>query len=230
MTLTAEGPCLELEDPLKINITLLQCPTGFMLSNTTKGCTCEKTLQKYTNKCIITSRKIHRDSEFWVGVDSGFGGTILHPNCPFDYCKSHPVSFTLNETDREYSYYRTGLLCGGCQQGLSNVLGSSRCIKCSGTYLPLLIPFALTGIALVAFLLLCRLTVIAGSINGLIIDANILAVCFHPTQCCSSVDSGYKLTMKSGYFHVSVTTESNHSLMHTTLPTGMSTATGQDCC
>ena len=60
--------------------------------------------------------------------------------------------------------------------GLSNVLGSSRCIKCSGAYLSLLIPFALAGITLVAFLLLCKLTVTVGSINGLIFYANIIAV------------------------------------------------------
>ena len=176
MTLTAEGPCLELGEPLIINITLLQCPTGFMLSNTTKACTCEKRVQKYTNICNITSRKIDRDSEFWVGVDSGFGGTILHPHCPFDYCKSQPISFALNETDLVCSYDRTGLLCGGCQPGLSNVLGSSRCTECSGAYLSLLIPFALAGIALAAFLLLCKLTVTVGSINGLIFYANIIAV------------------------------------------------------
>ena len=78
MTLTAEGPCLEMGESLIINITLLQCPTGFMLSNSTKGCTCEKRLQKYITNCNITSRTIDRDSKFWVGVDSGFGGTILH--------------------------------------------------------------------------------------------------------------------------------------------------------
>ena len=176
MTLTAEGPCLEMGKPLIINITLLQCPTAFMLSNSTKACTCEKRLQKYTNKCNITSRKIDRDSEFWVGRDSGLGGTILHPHCPFDYCRSYPVSFALNETDLQCSYDRTGLLCGGCQPGLSNVLGSSRCIKCSSAYLSLLIPFALAGIALVAFLLLCNLTVTVGSVNGLIFYANIIAV------------------------------------------------------
>ena len=176
MTLEAEGPCLEMGEPLIINIVLLQCPTGFMLSSSTKGCTCAKRLQKYTSNCNITSCKIDRDGEFWVGVDNDFGGTILHPHCPFDYCKSHPVSFALNETDLECSYGRTGLLCGGCQPGLSNVLGSSRCIKCSGAFLSLLIPFALAGIALVAFLLACKMTVTVGSINGLIFYANIIAV------------------------------------------------------
>ena len=176
MTLTAEGPCLELGEPLIINVTLLQCPTGFTLSSSTKGCTCEKRLQKYASNCNITSRKIDRDGDFWVGVDSDFEGTILHPHCPFDYCKSYPVSFALNETDLQCSYDRTGLLCGGCQPGLSNVLGSSRCTECSGAYPSLLITFSLAGIALVVFLLLSKLTVTMGSTNGLIFYANIIAV------------------------------------------------------
>ena len=50
----------------------------------------------------------------------------------------------------------------------------------------LLIPFALAGIALVLLLLICKLTVAAGSINGLIFYSNVVtvncAIFFPPTQ------------------------------------------------
>ena len=70
---------------------------------------------------------------------------------------------------------RSGFLRKECQHGLSLVLGSSNCKKCSDTYLLLLIPFALAGIALVVFILLFNITVATGTIYGLIFYANVLA-------------------------------------------------------
>ena len=69
-----------------------------------------------------------------------------------------------------------GLLCGRCSENLSLVLGSSRCLGCSNFYLTLLAAFGFAGFALVVLLLVLRLTVAAGTINGLIFYANIAAV------------------------------------------------------
>ena len=76
-----------------------------------------------------------------------------------------------------YNYNRNGTLCGACQNGYSNVLGSSNCVeKCSNACLLLIIPFALAGVALVVLLLKCNLTVSVGHINGIIFYANIVQV------------------------------------------------------
>ena len=56
------------------------------------------------------------------------------------------------------------------------VLGTSNCKECSNSYLLLIIPFALTGVALVILLLKCNLTVSVGHINGIIFYANIVQV------------------------------------------------------
>ena len=71
---------------------------------------------------------------------------------------------------------RSGLLCGKCQKNFSLVFGSSKCLKCSNSYLSLLIAFALAGVILVIFLLVLKLTVAVGTINGLIFYANIVSV------------------------------------------------------
>ena len=81
-----------------------------------------------------------------------------------------------NNIDAQCKYNRSGLLCGMCQKGFSLVFGSSKCLKCSNTYLSLLIAFALAGILLVIFLLILKLTVAVGTINGLIFYANIVSV------------------------------------------------------
>jgi len=49
-------------------------------------------------------------------------------------------------------------------------------LQCSNIYVVLLIAFALAGIALVLLLFIFKLTVAAGTINGLIFYANIIAV------------------------------------------------------
>ena len=159
-----------------VNVTLPSCPTGFMLSQETRGCVCEERLQRYTLNCSITNGKIERDGQFWIGLDEKSGGVILHPHCPFDYCKTYLVYFAMNETDLQCNYNRMGVLCGSCQSGLSLALGSSRCLHCSNAYLSLLAVFALAGICLVVFLLSLKLTVAEGTINGLIFYANMVAM------------------------------------------------------
>ena len=172
-----QGPCSDLESSLELLVHFRDCPPGFVLSNLTKSCVCADRLQKYTNDCNITSQMILRSvsDDFWVGYDSSSEGLILHPHCPFDYCKSRTVTFTLNDTDLECDHNRSGLLCGGCQPGLSLTLGSPRCRRCSNAYLALLLPFALAGFVLVVLLFAWKLTVTIGDINGLIFYANIVA-------------------------------------------------------
>ena len=219
--------------PLSVNVTLLECPIGFTLSNSSNQCVCEERLQKYTNSCDINNGEIARTAsdDFWVGVDNtnGTEGLILHPHCPLDYCTTDTVHFplvegsnfpltdthnnssqsnienttntsvtvlnntdtstnaTMNDSDStdyavgniidaQCNYNRSGLLCGKCQKGFSLVFGSSKCLKCSNHYLSLLIAFALAGIVLVVFLLVLKLTVAVGTINGLIFYANIVSV------------------------------------------------------
>ena len=154
------GPCPMLgEYPLvfSVQIQIRPCPWGFALSPTTGGCVCDDRLKTYTNSCNITEQTIHREGPFWVGYDNASDGLILSPHCPFDYCKSKPVQFKLNETDLQCDYNRSGLLCGSCQPGLSLVLGSNRCLRCSNNYLSLLIVFAVAGVILVLFLSMCGL-------------------------------------------------------------------------
>ena len=177
LILYVDGSCSSLDgstNRLQIPVHLLHCPPAFNLSRSTEGCVCEDRLQKYTNSCDINKQTIWRDGDFWVGYDNQSKGLILHPHCPFDYCQMKPINFTMNDTNKQCSYDRTGLLCGACLPGLSLALGSSRCLPCSDAYLTLLLPFAIMGLVLVAFMLLCRLTVALGTISGLIFYANIV--------------------------------------------------------
>ena len=167
---------------LKIILQLNQvCPPGFNISESTQSCVCEPRLAHYTqSECRITNGlgQITRNShhQFWVGYNDKSHELILHPLCPIDYCVTGKVVFSLNNTDMQCAHNRSGLLCGACKDGYSLVLGTSQCEQCTNNYIFLLIPFAVMGVALVFFLLICKLTVATGTLSGLVFYANIVGV------------------------------------------------------
>ena len=181
MTLYAKGPCPPTDtssNTLKVLIDISPCPPGFQISKIKPKCICAERLQRFTTMCLVDYKEILRaqDSRFWVGYDIISQGLILHPHCPFDYCTVKELHLAVDDSDKQCNYNRSGLLCGTCSESLSLALGSSHCLQCSNSYLLLVFAFAFAGIALVILLLVLRLTVAAGTINGLIFYANVLAV------------------------------------------------------
>ena len=176
-----------LKYPVYVNITLLSCPLGFMLHRSQHRCVCHLQLDKHNITCNITNQTVHRSRFMWINasfVGNKTNGIILHKYCPFHYCKHEEMNVNLENPDDQCAFNHVGILCGGCQRGLSLMLGSSQCSHCSNIYLILLMPFATAGFALVFFLKCLNLTVSQGTINGLILYANIVkaneAVFFPP--------------------------------------------------
>ena len=178
-----EGPCANTEvSKLALNLTFLPCvcPVGFQPFSTQTECICEcdrRLIQRQITSCFVKTGTIQVETNIWIGLSNSTNGTgfVFH-DCPFDYCVQKPVNISLNSpdsADKQCAYNRTGSLCGMCKD-LSLVFGSSRCQKCSSYYIFLIIPFALAGIVLVAFILLFNMTVATGNIHGLIFYANIL--------------------------------------------------------
>ena len=182
VVLYPEGPCNDTGNArVAINITLLPCPDGFILAPD-GHCVCEERLRLTNVSCII-DEDVHltrkAGSAFWMGakyVDGSYKGLILYKLCPVEYCRTDEVNMTLHDLDTQCVEGRIGVLCGGCAENYSLLIGSSKCKECSNTYLVLLLPFAAAGIALVAFLSILRLTVATGMINSLILYANIVQV------------------------------------------------------
>ena len=166
--------------PVELHLNFKDCPPGFIL-RTGNGsfCGCSDTLKQVGVTCNISTNTLFRPTGVWIGYvnDSVEGtGVIVHPHCPFDYCKKSGNNMSLSDPDEQCNYNRSGMLCGRCKSGLSLALGSSKCIKCSDVFLTLLIAFAFAGVLLVCLLFICNLTVSEGTVNGLIFYANILWV------------------------------------------------------
>ena len=160
---------------LIIDITLLPCPHGLALSN--GMCQCNSIISSVSNvRCNIDlmPHPISKSSNSWLYYNTQYDCTVGYVNCPFDYCNSSTISFSLDDPDIQCTNNRSGILCGACQQGLSLMLGSNRCGQCSNKYISLILPFIVAGIILVAFLLVSNMTVSVGSINGLLFYANVM--------------------------------------------------------
>ena len=162
--------------PVFINITVVPCPVGFQLTRRAPHvCDCQPLLQGVPGvECDIQQLTISRQGFVWIGVSHDGNEVMISESCPQGYCTKEKVNMSLDYLDSQCDYRRSGILCGQCRQGLSLILGSSHCQHCSNVNLFLILPFALAGVALVLFIKLLDLTVSQGTINGLILYANVV--------------------------------------------------------
>ena len=139
---------LLLKSPFVIKVKLLPCPLGFSLSGSPPKCDCAAPLNESTVfKCNTHNQTIHYPAGMWLGYNgldsvntSTINGTIesigiiQHNHCPFDYCKHGFTDVNLEEQDEQCAFNHSGVLCGGCRQGFSLALGSSRCLTYALTH------------------------------------------------------------------------------------------------
>ena len=172
----------QVNGPATVVVSFRQCPPAFVLSTVSQRCECTPILALHHASCYIDNQTIHRPPMTWIGyyhnnsTDSTVNqsGVLLHQHCPFDYCDSEWTYLTINNTDTQCVFNRSGILCGGCKPGLSLTLGRPLCQHCSNRYISLLVAFAGAGVALVILLISCNITVTEGTVNGLIFYANIV--------------------------------------------------------
>ena len=193
LKMSVEGPCNISgisEHSVMIKINTCNCPIGFEISNDIEescDCTCANVLQSYVRtQCDLNTQSIIRKDSFWISYfnDSNSSGYVIHPHCPYDYCHTPEknVSINLNVpngADTQCASHRSGTLCGRCESGYSVSLGSSACLRCPPCWPALLVTivivFILSGIGLVALLMVLNLTVAIGTLNAIIFYANIVA-------------------------------------------------------
>ena len=192
LTLSMRGPCPIIgitEKSFMVEITCT-CPIGFQIyidSKTPCGCVCHSLLQPYDKTdCNASTDSIIRRENFWITYinHTNSSGYVIYPNCPFDYCYPPESEVRINLTrpngsDVQCVSNRMGILCGTCKPGYSVSLGSSQCLQCPTNWPALLVTvvliFIVSGVGLVALLLVLNLTVAIGSLNAIIFFANIMA-------------------------------------------------------
>ena len=163
--------------PVYIEVTLLNCPPGFTLSDTGR-CDCMSALKDIgINNCSIYDSipYITRSGNEWIKPVYNPDGILSSKYCPFVYCKYEQINLDINDPDKQCALNHTGILCGACPSSLSLAIGSSKCLECPDNYhILLLIAFAVAGVLLVLFIKILDVTVTMGTTNGLILYANII--------------------------------------------------------
>ena len=170
-----------LEFPKYINVSFLECPPGFELAQNLHKCECNSRLQELPGvTCNIQDQLIWRSGLVWIGQYNLGNNTqpltdvMTCAKCPYNYCVLDRTAIHWSDPDSQCNGNRSGVLCGGCQSGLSLTLGNAHCQRCKNAYLALLIPFALAGVFLVLVIKFLNLTVADGALNGFIFYVNIL--------------------------------------------------------
>ena len=188
-----DGPCGSAElstSHVTVQFINCTCPIGFeplSSSETRCACDCDPALSPFITNCTsATSTAIREGTNSWITYinDSDPPGFVIHPNCPYDYCKPQTKKVIINFNlpkgeDSQCAFDRTGTLCGGCKENLSLSLASSRCVPCHthwpAVFVVILLAAVIAGILLVTVLLALNMTVSVGLINGFIFYANIVS-------------------------------------------------------
>ena len=156
-------------------VNLLPCPVGFTLQDGI--CDCDFILTKILVSCNIDKSAIRRPANTWLTADNQTHNTkYLISDCPMDYCLPYSSYVNLLYPDLQCQFNRTGVLCSQCQQPLSMVFGSSKCMECTNIHILITIIVIVAGIVLVVLLYLLNLTVTKGTVNGIILYSNIISI------------------------------------------------------
>ena len=163
---------------LEVNITVIKCPKGF--EKITDRCTCDNRIGKNfpSAVCDIDNGQVQLNQLGWIGYDEHY--LRILDICPLNYCSVKKLGIYPSKPDTQCSNNHGGVLCGGCLANHSVILGSWKCMDCSLSakynFIWLTPLLALAGLVLVVFLLLVKMTVSSGTINGLIFYANVLSL------------------------------------------------------
>ena len=192
LTLYAEGSCRNASNSylsIDIMFSACTCPIGFQpkVSKVTNCvCECDSKLPKSITVCNVYKHALLRQNNFWITssvLKNNSHGYLFYPYCPFDYCLCPDSNVyinlnTVNGSDVQCANKCSGILCGSCQPGFSLSLGSSCCIQCSKTWrrnlAAILAASVLSGVIVVALILVLNLTVATGTLNGILFYANII--------------------------------------------------------
>ena len=157
-------------------VKILPCPPGFTFID--QKCQCHPALQYVTPYpiCNIDNQSVYRPANSWLAFSANNNEILYVEICPFQYCFPKHSFIQVDHPDMQCDNSRTGVLCGECFDGLSSVFGSSKCKKCSNSWLALILPFAIAGLLLVLLLFLSKVTIKSGNINGFVLYVNILSI------------------------------------------------------
>ena len=163
------------------SFTFSECYAGFIFMDELNFCKCdEKLLDLHRSIRCHVNGSISHGSERWIGFkthseNNATDYLYVASLCIFDYCKEeYNIINDLSNDSEQCNFNRAGILCGGCKDGYSRVLGTSACKDCSHLYLLYLLLYFASGIIIIVCIFAFQITITTGYLNGIILYANIV--------------------------------------------------------
>lgn len=161
-----------------LDIVLHACELGFQYDNTSGSCQCGSNLLRNNVSCNPALGAWLVPDNNWLGPESPNSTVLILLTCNEDFCipgvkRVQPRANNFSQQCSE-GYHRTGLGCGLCENGYSQVFATNVCQKCTNISLLLIAFFALLGIVLVLALLFLPLRISEGYLNGMLLYSNIV--------------------------------------------------------
>lgn len=174
---------------ITLNITLLPCPPGYVLSSNEESCICSVTEKPIPGivACNDTTNNAILKIGYWAGCNDN--GTLLTAQCPLGYCDYGNVNDNglvtlpskckdLNESQSLCSENRNGTVCGECATGYSVHYHSTRfiCRECHENIgaLYYILSELLPLTVLFIFVIYFDVSVTSGSVNSFILFVQVL--------------------------------------------------------
>ena len=172
---------------LNINISLLECPPGYFLDESTENCICSastlETAFRPIHQCDYKLFQAHLQKGYWFGFNNNTRN-FEYGYCPGGYCNHFDQNSVLPKTkemlDKEVcGIYRTGRLCGECRENYSvhyhgmnhNCQKNESCdygwlLYIISELFPLTVLFVLTTVLNISFT--------SGAVNGFIFFSQVI--------------------------------------------------------
>ena len=153
----------------------LACPSGTHTTNTT--CTCNHILSVYSFSCSAHWFKSARRYN-WIGMDGG--RLIFGVRCIFDLCNASVLANGIPATNVTHlsqcssEFGREGIMCTQCPSNQQPEYFSFKCRECPYEWIALLLILFFGGVFVVVALFVFNLTILQGTINGLILYFNLI--------------------------------------------------------
>ena len=178
LVMTADGLCNDSqESSIRVILHLEFCPLGFQQQE--NKCICDKRILKHLGKYVQCQGNLSLEvsGQIWIGYIGH--QLLLQSECPLNYCKGPATRYLdTDDPDKQCAHNRSGILCGKCKANFSIGLGTNKCLLCPNNtkYILIIVIIGILGVGLIILLLLTRLTVSTGTINGLIFYANVVSI------------------------------------------------------
>ena len=166
---------------LSTKVHLTECPFGFQYSISSRSCECKPNLLERGIRCNLSDLTLSVPSGMWVGpLDDGSGLAVAH--CIRTLCQPGVATISVSNSTFDFDQqcrpglHRGGLLCSSCKEDYSNVFGGIRCRKCTNNSIAIILLFLVLGVLLIVFLVVFRVNISTGYLNGIIFWCNIVSL------------------------------------------------------